>query len=166
MLWKYFCIKDNSLVIEEKHRKNLQAGNCVKECELIQAKPQEVKDNSYKLSKKTIVKVRSIATFLLTHLGSHPESAQRQYCRTGTTLRGFIFFLEKAFLVLPNQHLLLSWHNRRENSFNLVVVTVTLSGPLLVDTLCWNLLVHKPSHHVKVDLIEGCVYAAILCMLI
>ena len=29
---------------------NLQASNCAKECQLSHAEPQEVKDNSYKLS--------------------------------------------------------------------------------------------------------------------
>ena len=46
MLWKYFCIKDLFRRVKDIHRKNLQAGNCAKECQLNRAKPREVKDNS------------------------------------------------------------------------------------------------------------------------
>ena len=56
MLRKYLCIK--YLLIKYfcrhvigNHRRNLQGGNCAKECQLSRAKPREVKDNSYKLSK-------------------------------------------------------------------------------------------------------------------
>ena len=49
---EYFCIKELCHCDKSNHRKNVQAGNCAKECQLNQAKPREVKDNSYKLSKK------------------------------------------------------------------------------------------------------------------
>ena len=91
MLWKYFRINDFCLHVKGNHRKNLQAGSCAKECQLNWKKPREVKYNSYKLSKKTPLKARSIATFLLTNLGCRPESAQRQYCRIGTTPSRFAF---------------------------------------------------------------------------
>ena len=51
MLWKYFCINYLCLRIKDNHRKNLQASNYAKECQLNRAKPREVKDNSYRLSK-------------------------------------------------------------------------------------------------------------------
>ena len=65
------------------HHSELQAENCAIECQLDWEKPQEVKDNSYKLSKKPPVKPRSIATLLLTNLGSRSNAAQGQklsYC--------------------------------------------------------------------------------------
>ena len=51
MLWKYFCINYLCLRIKDNHGKNLQASNYAKECQLNRAKPREVKDNSYRLSK-------------------------------------------------------------------------------------------------------------------
>ena len=45
------------------------------ECQLNCAKPREVKDNFYNFL-ESVVKVRSIATFLLTKLGSRSDSAQ------------------------------------------------------------------------------------------
>ena len=71
--------------------KEHQASNFARKCQLNRAKPQEVKDNSYILS-RTNVKVRSIATSLLTNLGSCPGLAQRQYCRTKTTPRRAVFY--------------------------------------------------------------------------
>ena len=50
----------------------------VQKCQLNQAKPQEIKDNSYILSKKPTVKARNIATFLFANLGSCPNSAHGQ----------------------------------------------------------------------------------------
>ena len=50
----------------------------VQKCQLNQAKPQEIKDNSYILSKKPTVKARNITTFLFTNLGSRPNSAHGQ----------------------------------------------------------------------------------------
>ena len=91
MLQKYFCIKDLCLWIKDIHRKNLQAGNCAKECQINWEKPWEVKDNSHKLLKKQRKKVQSI-DFFLTNLGSHPYSAQRHCCRTNTTPRGGRFY--------------------------------------------------------------------------
>ena len=73
---------------------------------------------------------RNIANFLLTNLGSSPDSAQSQYCRPKTTPWGVV-------LNLSNQHWLRSWHNR-EDPPNLTVETATLNGALLVDLLCWN----------------------------
>ena len=49
MLWKYFCVKYICGLVKGNHRKNLQTVK--KECQLNRAKPPEVKDNSYKLSK-------------------------------------------------------------------------------------------------------------------
>ena len=64
----------------------------VQECYLNWANPQEVKDNSHILSKKPTLKAQNIATFLLTNLGSCPESAQKYYFRTDTTPRGVAFY--------------------------------------------------------------------------
>ena len=47
---KYFRIKYLFLGLKDIHRKKIQAGNCAKEWQLNQRKPQEVKINSYKLS--------------------------------------------------------------------------------------------------------------------
>ena len=78
MLRKFFCIKYLCCHVIDNYSRNLQTGNCANECQINQAKPRKVKDNSYKLSKKPMVKVRSIATFLLTNLGSRSEAAQGQ----------------------------------------------------------------------------------------
>ena len=51
MLGKYFCIKYLYRHVIDNYSRNLQAGNCAKECQLKRAKPREVKENSYKLSK-------------------------------------------------------------------------------------------------------------------
>ena len=58
MMLKYFRIKYLFLGLKDIHRKNLQAGNCAKEWQLNQRKRQEVKINSYKLSKKNNGKKR------------------------------------------------------------------------------------------------------------
>ena len=50
MMWKYFCIKYLCPRAKDNHRKNLQAMNFAKKCQLNRAKPQKVKDNSYELS--------------------------------------------------------------------------------------------------------------------
>ena len=91
MLQKYFCIKVLCLWIKDIHRKNLQAGNCAKECQINWEKPWEVKDNSHKLLKKQRKKVQSI-DFFLTNLGRCPYSAQRHCCRTDTTPRRGRFY--------------------------------------------------------------------------
>ena len=72
MLRKYFFVKNLCRHVTDNHSRDLQASNCAKERRLNRAKPRDVKDNSYKLSK------RSIATFLLTNLRSRSDSAQRQ----------------------------------------------------------------------------------------
>ena len=56
MLSKYFCVKYLYPHVEDIHRKNLQAGNCVGKCQLILAKPQQVKDK--KFFKNPTVKMR------------------------------------------------------------------------------------------------------------
>ena len=58
MMLKYFRIKYLFLGLKDSHRKKIQAGNCAKEWQLNQRKPQEVKINSYKLSKKNNGKKR------------------------------------------------------------------------------------------------------------
>ena len=56
------------------------------------AKPPEVKYNTYNFSKPT-VKVRSIATFILTNVGNRSYSVQGQILsETDTTLRGVTFY--------------------------------------------------------------------------
>ena len=79
---------------QRSHKKNFQAGNCSKECQLNRAKPRELKDISYKLSKNPTVKKRENISFLHTKLGSRPDSAHR----TNATLRGVTFTRED----LPN----------------------------------------------------------------
>ena len=78
-------------------------------------------------------------SLLQTKLGSRPDSAQRQYCRYGTTPRW-------TLLILSNQYWIRSCLNRREDPLNLTVVTATLSRALLVHVLRLNLLVWKPPH--------------------
>ena len=53
---KYLCrhAKDNQM----NHGRNLQAGNCAKECQLNWEKPLEVKDNTYKLSETNDVSTK------------------------------------------------------------------------------------------------------------
>ena len=51
MLREFFCIRYLCRHVKDIHRRNLQAGNCAEECQLNRAKPGELKDNSYKLSK-------------------------------------------------------------------------------------------------------------------
>ena len=103
----------------------------------------------------------SKATSLLTKLGRCPGSAQRQYCRTDTTLRGASFF-PPIFLILSNQHWLRSWHNRWEDLFNVMVVTPMPIWALLVAAFCWNLLVRKPRLHIKVGFTEGLILVKLL----
>ena len=43
MLNNYFSVKDPCLHVKDNHRKNLEAGNCVNECQLNWEKPEEVK---------------------------------------------------------------------------------------------------------------------------
>ena len=45
-----FCAKYLFCHVIDNHGRDLQASNCVKQCLLSRAKPQEVKDNSLKLS--------------------------------------------------------------------------------------------------------------------
>ena len=40
--------------LKDNENRYLQADNCVKECQLNQVKPREIKDNSYKLSKNRL----------------------------------------------------------------------------------------------------------------
>ena len=51
MLRKYFGVKYICRHVIDNHSRNLQASNGSKECQLNQGRPQDVKDNSYKLSK-------------------------------------------------------------------------------------------------------------------
>ena len=60
----------SSTYVKDNQRKNFQAGKCAKECQLNRARQREVKHNSYKFSKKSTV---SIATFLFSNLGRHPD---------------------------------------------------------------------------------------------
>ena len=53
---EYFFLEDFYLCITDIHKKNFQDDNCAKEFQLNQAMPQKVKDNSYKLSKRSTVK--------------------------------------------------------------------------------------------------------------
>ena len=53
------------------------------------------------------------------------------------------FLLEKAFLILSNQHWLRSWHYSSKDPLNLMVVAATFSWTLLVDALWWKFLVGK-----------------------
>ena len=57
------------------------------------------------------------------------------------------FLLEKAFLILSNQHWLRSWLNRRGDSLNVTVVGATLSWAVLVDALCLKLLCWISPHN-------------------
>ena len=66
MLQKYICIKYLYLRVKENHKKNLQAGNCAKECQLNWENRRKVKNNSYKLSKEQTIKKRQYI-FLHTH---------------------------------------------------------------------------------------------------
>ena len=141
--WGNISVSTFCLLFKDDHRKKLQASNCAEECQLNPAKPQ-VKDNFYNFLKPT-VKARSITNFILTqHKGKH-------YLKL-TLIRQNL--LEKAFLILSNQYWLRSWNNRWQGPFNLTVVTETLSWALLVDALCRNLLVWKPTQHVKVSFIS------------
>ena len=97
MLYKYCCIKGFCLRVTDIHRKNLQGGHCAKECQLNREKLGEVKGKSYKLSNKLKVKSAN-HRYLLTNLGSRPDSALRHYCKIDTTLRGIAFATEG----LPN----------------------------------------------------------------
>ena len=51
MLRKYFGVKYLCRHVIDNHSRNLQASNGSQECQLNQGRPQDVKDNSYKLSK-------------------------------------------------------------------------------------------------------------------
>ena len=73
--------------------------NCAKECHLNRAKPREVKDNSYELSKKTNgKKAQSILSFLHINFWSSPESEQMQIVEPTLPREGSIL-LEKLFLI-------------------------------------------------------------------
>ena len=85
MLEKFFCANYLCCHIVDNHGRSLQASNCAKECQLSWVKPREVKDNSLKLSQKPMVKARSIATFLLTNLGSRSAAVQGQILANLTT---------------------------------------------------------------------------------
>ena len=49
---EYISISYLCLSVKDIHKKNLQAAKYAKECQLNQEKPREVKDSSYKFSKK------------------------------------------------------------------------------------------------------------------
>ena len=51
MLRKHFCVKDLCFYFKGNHKKNLEADNCAKECQINRVKTREVKGNSYKFSK-------------------------------------------------------------------------------------------------------------------
>ena len=59
MLRKYFYIKYLCRNVIYNHSRNLQADKCAKEWQLNQAKLQEIKDNSYKLSKNQRLKCKT-----------------------------------------------------------------------------------------------------------
>ena len=75
--------------VKDNHDRYIRADNCAKECQLSQAKPREIKENSYKLRKNPTVKAQSIANLLFTNIGSRPDSAHEQimlnchYSKTG-----------------------------------------------------------------------------------
>ena len=46
VLRKYFCVKNFCCQVIDNHSRDFQASNSAKECQLNQAEPQEVKDNS------------------------------------------------------------------------------------------------------------------------
>ena len=94
MLRKHFCIKDLCLYFKNNRRKNLQADNCAKECQLNREKPGGVKDNSYKLS-----------NYFPPHQPWEPilGSTKANIVGTDDTPRG-VTLLEKAFLILSDQH--------------------------------------------------------------
>ena len=92
ILWKYLCILCLCLCIKDNHRKNLQVSNCAKDCQYWTKQSHEKSKTTLFNFLKPMVKAWSIATPLLTKLGRCPGSAQRQYCKTDTTLRGASFF--------------------------------------------------------------------------
>ena len=53
---KYFCVKNLCRHVIGNHSRNLQASNCAKEFQLMRARPQEIKDNSNKLSRNQQLK--------------------------------------------------------------------------------------------------------------
>ena len=101
-----------------------------------------------------MIKVRSIATLLLTNLGAILTQHEGNIIEWHYTKRGR-FLLEKTSTTLSDKHWLRSWHKTWDDSFNLTVVTAARSWALLVDAICWNLWAWKPPHHVKVGFIEG-----------
>ena len=56
MLRKYLSVKGLYRHIIDNHSRDLQASNCIKECQLNRAEPREVIDNSYKLSRSQSAK--------------------------------------------------------------------------------------------------------------
>ena len=82
----YISVSRNFVLsVKDIHKKNLQAAKYAKECQLNQEKPREVKDSSYKFSKKINGKKlkAQITSFPLT--SGAVLVRQRQYCKTGTT---------------------------------------------------------------------------------
>ena len=65
MLLKYFCIKDLCLRVKDNHRKNLQASNCAKECQLNWGKSRQIMTNLSNILKEPTVKAQ-YTSFTLT----------------------------------------------------------------------------------------------------
>ena len=78
MLRKLLWVKFLRRHFINNHSRDLRASNCSRKTgQLNRAEPREVKDNSQNFQKPT-VKARSIATFLLTNLGSRSAAALGQ----------------------------------------------------------------------------------------
>ena len=97
VLRRLLCVKYFHRHVIHNHSRDLQASNCVR----VSIKPGGATRNKrqlLELSEKPTVKAQSIATFLLTNLGSRPAAAQRRtvtnwtatYRRTVTTPRGVL----------------------------------------------------------------------------
>ena len=97
VLRKLVLVKKLCLHIVENHNRDLLASNCAR-VSIKPGEPARNKDNSSNFLKPT-VKGRSIATFLLTNLGSRSAAAQGRQSlrglphtcrRTATTPRGVL----------------------------------------------------------------------------
>ena len=90
ILRKYFGVKYLCRHVIDNHNRNLQACNCSKEWQLNRAEPRDIKDNSYKLSKRQWYTRKVQLSSSSQTEGAILTQHKGKYCRTTTTATGVL----------------------------------------------------------------------------